>query len=355
MFLWPLLPRYTKKIKKLQAKGVKIHSVPMTRAINPLVDIYCLLAITWILISGNFDIVHTHCSKAGILGRLAATVAGVSIKIHSSHCFAFLRCGNRLKRKIYLLLERLAAKVTTKFIAISSHDARTAQKYKIIPHDKISLVNNALYIDESPAKKPCHILAPTKPSNNKPVAATICRLVEYKGIFTFLQAAKLSKSDCRFVIAGVGDLQPSIKNYINANKLSKKITLAGYVSDMNKFYSICDIVVLCSSMEGQPFVLLEAMRAGCAIVATNVPGNRELLRDNRGLLVGNSPTQIAEGIDRLICDPKLRNELARNAFDYLYAEHKIQDQIKKLAKIYLAEITQRKWEYEVASCIKTKI
>ncbi|KKL80261.1 hypothetical protein LCGC14_2006550, partial [marine sediment metagenome] len=114
------------KIERLKDRGVKILTVPMTRTINPLIDLYCLFVLAKILLKERFDIVHTHCSKAGALGRIAAWFAGIRKVYHSSHCFAFLRCGNFLTKKIYLLAERLLAGFTTKFIAVSDSDADSA-------------------------------------------------------------------------------------------------------------------------------------------------------------------------------------------------------------------------------------
>ena len=166
------------------------------------------------------------------------------------------------------------------------------------------------------------------------------RLVEYKGIFTFLETAGLSKSKCTFVIAGDGKLKPEIEKYILANGFSRKIKLLGYISDMDRLYEICDIVVLCSALEAQPYLLLEAMRAGRAIVASNVPGNRELLMDERGLLVEPEPETIAKAIDTLLSDRQHRERLTQNARDYFCRRHKLEDQVQKLINIYLAEMDQ---------------
>ena len=346
------------KIERLKDRGVKILTVPMTRTINPLIDLYCLFVLAKILLKERFDIVHTHCSKAGALGRIAAWFAGIRKVYHSSHCFAFLRCGNFLTKKIYLFIERFLAGFTTKFIAVSDCDDNSAKKWKIFGEDKCIIVNNGL-AKKKTCQEPCETVSEIKQFFNLPpesfVVATACRLVEYKGLFTFLEAARLSKSDAVFVIAGDGPLRTKIEKYISANGLSGKVKFLGYVCDMDRLYRICDLVVLCSQMEAQPYLVLEAMRAKCTVIASDVAGNRELLAGDRGLLVKPEAGGVARAVDYLLSDGQKRFQLAQNAYEYFCGRHRLADQVHKLAGIYLDEDYAKERTCNIADWCTEKI
>ena len=187
------------------------------------------------------------------------------------------------------------------------------------------------------------------------VVATACRLVEYKGLFTFLEAARLSKSNAIFVIAGDGPLRTKIEKYISAGDLSEKVKLLGHVCDMDSLYRICDLVVLCSKMEAQPYLILEAMRANCTVIASDVAGNRELLAGGKGLLVKPEPGRVAKAVDYLLSDSQKRFEIESNAYKYLSTRHKLKDQVQKLACIYLDKDYAKERTCNIANCRTEKI
>lgn len=332
----------------------------MARAINPIADIYSFFAILKILFKSRFDIIHTHCSKSGAIGRFAAVIAGIKLRFHSSHCFAFLRCSNLLSKRIYLLIERILARLTTRFIAVSNADANSAKKWKVFSDSKCVIVNNGLLLNQNFChREKSETISEIKASFNLPndsmIVVTGVRFVEYKGIFSFLETAKLSESNAIFVIAGEGPLRLKIENYIRCNGLSEKVRLLGYVHNMDRLYRICEVVVLCSQMEAQPYFILEAMRASCAIVASDVPGNRELLSDNRGLLVEREPEKLSKAVDYLLSDRPKRKQLAQNAYEYLCKNHRLEDQIEKLTNIYLNELKIKQGNYEIENYCTEKI
>lgn len=346
------------KIDRLQEHGVKVRTVPMTRAINPVVDLYCLFVLTKILLKERFDIIHTHCSKAGALGRIAARFAGTRKVYHSSHCFAFLRCGNFLTKKIYLLVGRFLAGFTTKFIAVSNSDADSAKNWKIFGEDKCVIVNNGLPV-KTCQKEICETVSKIRLFFDLPlesfVVATTCRLVKYKGLFTFLEAARLSKNNAVFVIAGDGPLRKKVEKCISDNGLSEKVKLLGHVCDMDRLYRICDLVVLCSQMEAQPYFILEAMRANCTVIASDVAGNRELLAGDRGMLVKPEPTKLAKAVDYLLSDSQKRFQLSQNAYEYFCNRHRLEDQVQKLACIYLDKVYNKERTCNIADCRTERI
>lgn len=349
-------PDAAEKIAELRKTGIAVCIIPMCRKITPILDLYCFFAILKLLIKHRFDIVHTHCSKAGAIGRTAASLAGIKTRFYSSHCFAFLRYGNFFTKRIYRFIEKLLGKITTRFIAVSQSDAEAADRAGIFPPDKCVIVNNGLCrIEPLLGAQKCSKDTISKTSlglaENVFVVTTACRLVEYKGIFTFLEASKLSNSSCIFLIAGDGKLKSKIQKYIFKNSLSEKAKLLGHVSDMKGLYSITDIVVLCSAMEAQPYLLLEAMRAKRPIIATDVAGNRELLANKRGLLVKPSPERIARAVDELLSDESKRKRLAGAAYEYFNERHRLEKQIMQLTQTYKAALQERKGKERIGNYI----
>ena len=344
------------KLAQLEQAGVKVHLVPMTRSISPLGDIFSFFSIMRILRQERFDIVHTHCSKAGVLGRIAAFLVRTKIRFHSSHCFAFLRCGNMFTKSIYRIVEKVLARITTRYIAVSIADMESAQIAKIYAAHKCVIINNGL--------------APTKSSYsfsdsadirvrfdiplNSFIVATGCRLVEYKGLFVFLEAARLSHANCMFLIAGEGELRPDIERYIDDHGLREKVRLLGHVHDMERLYTICDTVVLCSDHEAQPYLILEAMRAGRAIIASDVPGNRELLGQGKGILVEQNPANVAIEIDNLVADIQKRNQLGKSAYEYFCDRHTLSEQVQKLCDVYQSATVKNERMCKFANCTAAK-
>jgi glycosyltransferase involved in cell wall biosynthesis len=333
-------PEAHTRISELRASRVKIHIIPMYREINPLKDIYSLVIIMRLLLVSKFDIVHTHCSKAGTLGRIAGVLTGRSVRLHTPHCFAFMRCNSRFKKPLYFTLEKLLGKLTTKLVTVSRSEADAAVRWGIVPSHKCTRVRNGLsngqFSFNNPSIKDSLCKASLGIEKDTQVVTTACRLVEYKGIFRFLRAAALSCApNAVFLIAGDGKLKASAERFIIKNKLRKKVKLLGYVSNIEQIYAISDVVALCSDAEAQPYFLLEAMRAKCPIVATSVIGNKELISHSKtGILVEPSPASIAKAIDELLADENKRNKYAENAYAYFCKYHTLEKQISELIKVY---------------------
>jgi glycosyltransferase involved in cell wall biosynthesis len=329
------------RISKLRKRGVRVCIIPMYREISPLKDIRSFAIVLRLVSKNNFDIVHTHCSKAGALGRIAAVLTGKKVILHSPHCFAFMRCNNRFKKLLYLVLEELFGTLTTKLVTVSQSEASIAVRSHIVPRQKCTMVRNGLSDGQFFSKTNLstkNFVDKTSLGIDKDtrVVATACRLVEYKGIFRFLRAAELSRArNAVFLIAGEGKLKASAERFISENKLSNKVKLLGYISNMEEIYTICDVVALCSEAEAQPYLLLEAMRAKIPIVATSAIGNRELISHNRtGLLVEPTSAAIANAIDELLADRDKCRKYTENAYNYFRECHTLEKQISELTEIY---------------------
>jgi hypothetical protein len=132
------------RISTLQASGVKVNLIPMHREISLIGDAYSFIILLNILLKNKFDIIHTHCSKAGVLGRIAGFLSNAKLRLHNPHCFAFTRCGGKYKKILYSNTEKILGKLTTRLIAVSNSEVDIAVNSHIIPSNKCILIENGI-------------------------------------------------------------------------------------------------------------------------------------------------------------------------------------------------------------------
>lgn len=329
-------PSTKKTVNILRQHNINICIIPMTRSINPISDLISLVRIMLILFNRKPDIVHTHGSKAGALGRIAAWFTAIPIRLHTPHCFAHLRTRSTFHHKLYLHLERLLGKITTTLLAVSSSEATIAIQNKIVPSGKCQIIPNALPIIPANEKRLGHTSAGRYPRTKKSlglndktfIVTTVTRTGPAKGLTRFLKLANSwPDNNTHFLIAGVN--QPA-----NTRQKSN-IYWLGFCRDIKSIYKLSDVIVLASDAEGQSYALLESMQAGCAVLATHVPGNIDLIHHHKtGLLVDTTSDSLHDGLVQLHNDPVLRQRLGENAHDLIFQKHKLNDQAHRLADSY---------------------
>jgi starch synthase (maltosyl-transferring) len=239
------------------------------------------------------------------------------------------------------VIECFLGKLTTKLIAVGRAEAAIAVKLGIVSRERCVTIENG--ISETDAVSSVYTREQRtilRKSMNIPanchVVASICRLVGYKGVFRFLEAARQSHTpDTLFVIAGDGQLMTLALRYIHDHHLTDKVRLLGYTDSVDQIYTIADLIVLCSDAEACPYVILEAMRARRPIVATSVVGIREHIRHNRtGLLVRPSAKALAGAIDELLTNKTKCHTLSLAAYEHFKTNHLLERQVNNLSRLY---------------------
>jgi len=310
-----LLVEWANRIPGL--KRIWISSI--VREIRPLKDLQALLKL-WLLFRRERPaIVHTHTAKVGILARWAAKLAGVPHIFHTSHGFGFNDSQRPIKRHFYVGLERLTARITTKLFMVSYANAETAEKTGIARRGEWILTRDAIPVEEFMKSKPARQkLRQWGIPEDKVIIGMIACFKAQKAPEDFIEvAARVLKQTERahFVMAGDGDLRPSIEERIRRHGIGDKVTLLGWQreSEMPELYRNLDIVVLTSLWEGLPCVFSEAMACELPIVATNVDGAREAIIDSEtGFL--HQPHDVdgmARAVVRLIEDEQLRRKMGQ--------------------------------------------
>jgi len=279
------------------------------------------------------DIVHTHTTTAGFLGRIAARQAGVPVIVHTLHAHPFRGYYTRWQSFLFVLLERIAARVSDSIITLSEGLRRElADRYHITRKSRITVLPLGFDLDKfaKTKRKQGEFLEKFNIPADAPLVGIVGRLVPVKNHRLFLRAAVLIREqmpDVRFVIVGDGSLQTKLIQQAEDAGISDAVIFAGWQQDMPPIYSDLDVLVLSSWNEGTPVPIIEAIAAGCPVVATRVGGVPDLLDGGKlGTLVAsddskslahavvetlNNPPDMTEaqammlkryGIDRLVKD-----------------------------------------------------
>ncbi|MCZ7573206.1 MAG: glycosyltransferase family 4 protein [Ardenticatenaceae bacterium] len=316
----PIPPSRTDVTYLAYELGINTRVIPsLINHINPIVNMKAVADVRRIMVQGNYDIVHTHSSVAGVVGRLAAVAAGVPVIIHHVHGWALHQDMSVGMRVLYMTLERLCARCTTRIIAVSRPDIEKGLAHRIGREDKFTLIYNG--IDLEKFRQPVNEKQMRERLGLDPhskLVGMIGRLDKQKNPLDFIRAAAIVAgrySNVQFLIVGDGSLRPHCERLINELHMKEKLFLLGYRNDVPGILSILTLVAMSSLWEGLPIAFLEAMSAGKPIVANDVDGASDVVIDGEtGFLVPpHQPLEMAERILFLLNNETLCNEMGHTA------------------------------------------
>jgi glycosyltransferase involved in cell wall biosynthesis len=288
------------------------------RPIRPHWDLRGLLKLRSALKRDSYGIVHTHTSKAGFVGRLAASMAGVPIIIHTMHGLAFHERSARSIRLFYSILERFAAKRCDRVVSVSEFHRRWAIDLGICNGSKILTIPNGI-VDQSLAiTAPLELRRRLGVSRKDLMILTMARLVPDKGLEYLIEAAaqlRLAAPHCKTVIAGDGPARLQLERLACKLDVSDRVTFLGHRQDVDALLAACDIVALPSLREGLSISLLEAMAASKPIVASRIGSHLEVASQaNIAKLVTPADARaLSDTLLDLSRDPEMMVTLGTNA------------------------------------------
>jgi glycosyltransferase involved in cell wall biosynthesis len=322
--------------------GVEVVTIPtLRRSIDPIRDVRALRALQSLFRATRPDIVHTHSSKAGFLGRLAARRERAPAVIHTVHGWSFHDYMPRRDRVLFTAVERLAARWTDRIVTVSELDRSKGLAAGIGSFELYSVIHELndleafLGADDAPAASRARLGLPA----DAPVIGTVGRLSDQKDPTTFVHSAAAVAADipeARFVMVGHGPLRRHVERLVGDLGLRDRFLLTGVRADIPAILRSFDVFLLTSLWEGMPLVIPQAMACRVPVVASTADGNRELIRDgHNGLLVPpNSPDQFARAVVRLLREKSLRDRVVaqgtRTAEDFTLAHT-----IPQLESLYL--------------------
>lgn len=261
-------------------------------------------------------VVHTHKSKAGALGRLAAFICRVPVRVHTFHGHVFHGYFSRPKSAIFVCIERFLGLLTHRIIAVSPRVKEDLVRYKIASPDKIQVIPLGLDLAafSGKARNQGTLRRELGVGADVPLVGIVARLVPIKRIDFFLKMARRVLAQApraKFVIAGDGDIRASLESLARQLGVQESVYFLGFRDKLEDVYADLDVLALTSANEGSPVSLIEGLAAGCAVVATDVGGVRDVVRHEKtGILADSSSEEaMAEAVVRLIQDPEKRGRL----------------------------------------------
>lgn len=320
--------------RDLEAAGIRhIPWCSATRAWDPPADARAFRELMRILRRERFDVLHTHNPKSGILGRLAARLAGVPCVVNTVHGL-YATPEDPLARKLPVLaLEGMAARLSDLELYQSEEDLAWARRMAVAPRSGSALLGNGIDLDEfDPGRVPAERMAALRHELALPegtlVVGTVARLVAEKGCREVFAAAREihgRRPDVRFLVIGETDFEK--RDAIGADELARapeNVILTGWRQDVRDLLALMDVFVLASWREGMPRSAIEAAAMGRPLVLTDIRGCREVARDGAEaiLVPARDDAALAAAIEALVDDAALRARLgaaaearARERFD----------------------------------------
>jgi glycosyltransferase involved in cell wall biosynthesis len=301
--------------RRFRAAGARIWRAPLwLRPINPL-DAVPLAALAWFCWRQRFDLVATHTSKGGFLGRLAARIAGVPAIVHHAHGFAFHKVLSAPVHRAFVVLEKVAAHCGDLIISVNKQHRDDAIRLQVAPPEQIVAIHNGVDVHAAAEGKRERGRKALGIPEESLVVGSVGRLAEQKGFIYLIRAMKQvleTVPDAVLVLCGDGPLREELEREATSLGIAGNVRFTGFRRDIPDILAAMDVFALPSLWEGLSISLLEAIAAGKAIVATDIDANREALRDGiDSLLVpaGRSDA-LADAVCRLAGNERLRTALA---------------------------------------------
>jgi glycosyltransferase involved in cell wall biosynthesis len=320
-------------VPEVEALGINVELIPQENS----TDYLSFLKVAKLLKKKNIEVIHTHNTQPFIDGTIGALLSNVKTIVHTDHARDFP------DKKRYMFAEWLMSNFAYKIVGCSEHTSQNLMKYEKISRRKLVTIPNgidgrklSINIDKTAKRKELRIL------EEGPIIGLGVRLSEQKGITYLLKAMPgviKQFPNISLVIAGEGPLEKELKEETFSLGINKHVFFIGPRLDIPELLKLFDIYVLPSLWEGLPMVLLEAMAAGCPIIATDVGGVSTAVRSGiNGILVKSENTRsLTNEINCLLMDDSLRNTFSKNGIEIFYKEFSAEIMTKKYERLYLRE------------------
>jgi glycosyltransferase involved in cell wall biosynthesis len=327
----------------VEAAGIPHFAVPMTRRMTPIADLLCLWELVRIMRRERFDVVHTHTPKAGLLGQLAARLAGVPVVANTLHGFYFHDDTKPMPKRFYVWMERVAAKCSDTILSQNREDMATAVAEHIARPEQMKWLGNGIDLARFDRRRVAdstleELRGEIGIDPNAPVIGFVGRLVEEKGILDLLQAAKAvieAIPQAQFLIIGPYDeekpdaLRPEVAERYG---VAASCRFVGMRNDMPELYALMDVLVLPSYREGFPRAPMEASAMEVPAVVTDIRGCREAVDhgENGLLFPAGDAHALAQSLIELLGDDERRAQMGltgRRIAEDRFDEQKVFDRV----------------------------
>jgi len=297
--------------------GITVHNIEnLIHPIKPFVDLKGYRELKNLIKQNNYDVVHCHTTKAGILGRLAASKLKTNKIIYTVHGYWPILQYEGLKRKMAVLLERYLAKRTTNLVLISKSDIDLSKKMKIGNEEKYRLIYNKITVEKDKIKKGV-LRKELNLDQDIKIIGNVSRVDNPKNPFLFVNIAKeyLKNNDSTFFVwVGDGRLKEQAINYVKKLNLEDKVKFIGFRENGIDYMNDFDLLLLTSNWEGVPITILEAIELNIPILSTDVGGIKEIIGESS---VFNEGENISDRINEKLNSSTHKVRIKNNFGDYI--------------------------------------
>lgn len=290
------------------------------------------------------QIVHTHASRAGLVGRLAAWLSGCSAIVHSPHGLQLTTYHSLRRVAIFQKFEQGLGLITKRLVACSFSEAQFISRLKLVPPSKLITIENGIELDHFYRASEDERRAMRAKLGLEPdclLVGMVCRLTYQKAPHIFIEvAAQVAKicPEARFIVAGDGPLRVELEVRAARLGLAGRLFFWGEQSNSTivELLAALDVFMLTSLWEGLPLVILEAMAAKLAVVATAATGTADLVKPGEtGLLAAvNAVEELTAQLLNLLYDPVQRERLAQNGYNLVQGGYNISQVVPRFEQLY---------------------
>lgn len=299
--------------EQASARGVRIvHVQHMRERISPLHDLLACVELVRLIRRERFTVVHTHCSKAGFIGRVAARLAGTPVVVHTFHLFAAHEGLGLLRRVAYLVLDRSVRSLAHRYVAVAPQVARQAVEQRLAPPGSVVVVPSAVDLAQIPSTTDPGVRRELGLADDQPLVGTVGRIVAQKGPIDFVRMCAqvhAQRPEVQFVMVGDTTLESAgleTETRLEADRLGVPILFTGFRADAPRIAAAFDVYVVPSLYEGLGRAVTEAMASGRPVVATAVNGVPDLVEPGAtGLLAEpGDPASLARAVLWMLDHPE---------------------------------------------------
>ena len=310
-------------------KGIAYRSLRfLSRPINPFRDAQAYAEVRAALKRLRPELVSTHNAKAGVLGRIAAHSLGIPV-LFTAHGWIFTEGVPVIEARAYLWAERTVGPLAHRIITVSDFDRQLALKHRVAPADKVVAIHNGM--PDIP------VTARASPTTTPPRLIMVARFETQKDHSTLFKAlANLKHYPWHLDLVGDGPLRPGTQALAEKLGLTERVHFLGTRTDVTTLLAGSQIFLLITNWEGFPRSILEAMRAGLPVVASDVGGSRESVEDGQtGFLIPRGDVKrLQERLEPLLASPELRQKMGTLGRQRYEAEFTFERMFQKTKEIY---------------------
>ncbi|MDI6832528.1 MAG: glycosyltransferase [Bacteroidales bacterium] len=324
----------------------------LKREISPYYDLLAYKKIKKIIKDFNPQIVHTHASKAGAIGRWAAYHSNVPVIVHTFHGHVFDSYFNNQKTNFYVSLEKELAKKTDLVIALSNNQKKDlCDEYKILPDNKVKVIPLGFELNKftkDKENKRDKIRLEFNISNDTFVFSLVGRIVPIKNHKLVIDALSVIKNKTnkriKILFVGDGELRTELMEYANINNLKysyktvngdEDIIFTGWRNDIDYIMAASDAILLTSNNEGTPVSLIEAQACKLPIISTNVGGVIDIVKDNAILINKNDANALSNAMLKLVNGQFIDDNILENRQDFIIKNYSIDNLVSNIKDTYI--------------------